>query len=88
VVGYGRFGGERSAKDASGVRRGLMTNLEQYVRDLEDHHHPAAALGRFLLSHSNSPEYLVSNLDAFVRVIQRDLDAERELAQRLQAAHS
>lgn len=60
-----------------------MRHLQAYVEQLEKDRHPAAALGRFLLSHSNSPEYLAGNLDAFTRVCQRDMDDERELAGRL-----
>ncbi len=60
-----------------------MRHLEAYIEQLEKDRHPAAALGRFLLSHSNSPEYLVVNLGAFAQVIQQDLDEAATLGARL-----
>jgi hypothetical protein len=53
-----------------------MANLEAYVKYLEENHHPAAKIGRVLLE-SNSGDYLLVNLKAFVEVVERDVQAER-----------
>jgi ribosomal protein S15P/S13E len=60
-----------------------MKHLEDHVKALEKDNHPAAKLGRFLLSHSNDSRYLVDNLAAFLTSCQKDLAAERDLAQLL-----
>jgi len=39
---------------------------------------PGQHLGAFLLQHSNSPEYLVSQLEAYLEAARADLEAERK----------
>ena len=57
-----------------------MKNIKA-LRDLhEKNGSPACELGDFLLSHSNGPEYLVSNLRRYLAAAESDLEAEQRFA--------
>jgi len=56
-----------------------MRNLVAHTKRLKEHRHPGAALGEFLIQHSNSPEYLVSNLRSFLECCEEDLAEEKAL---------
>ncbi len=50
-------------------------NLQAYTEQLKQDRHPAHKIGQFLLDHSNSPDYLIENLEAFIEVIKSDKKA-------------
>ncbi len=60
-----------------------MRNLEALTNQLEADRNPAAAIGRFLIASSNSPEFLAAHLEAFAAAAKADLAADREFAGRL-----
>jgi hypothetical protein len=57
------------------------------VQDLRDSQNqrqsPGQHIGDFLLQHSNSPEYLVSQLEAYLMAAKMDLSAERNARESL-----
>lgn len=54
-----------------------MKNLENLRDELLADRNPGHEIGTFLLGHSNSPEYLVGHLEAYLEAARRDLFAER-----------
>ena len=63
-----------------------MRNLQAHAERLEKENHPAAALCRFLLAHSNSAAYLDDNLTEILNIIRCDLVNEAAYAARLMTA--
>ncbi len=55
-----------------------MKNIEDWTSRKVEDRSPAQELGRFVLGHSNSPEYLVSNLRSLLRAAEADLGEEKE----------
>lgn len=60
-----------------------MKNLEALTDQLEADRNPAAAIGRFIIASSNSPEFLAGHLRAFAEAAEADLKAEREFHSKL-----
>ena len=60
-----------------------MKNLEALTDELEKMRNPAAAIGKFLIASSNSPEFLAAHLREFADAAEADLAADREMATRL-----
>lgn len=53
-----------------------MNNIKHLTRKHEIVGNPATALGEFLVRHSNSLEYLVSSLTAYLKAAKADLAEE------------
>jgi len=60
-----------------------MKNLKELIKRFEETNHPAQALGKFLLKHSNSPDYLIAALGAFLQAAEADRAAEIEMMKQL-----
>jgi hypothetical protein len=60
-----------------------MKNLEALRDRLTSINHPAHELASFLLTHSNSPEYLAGALASMSEAVALDRAAEAEFASRL-----
>lgn len=64
--------------------------MMKHLIELRDHFralkHPAHKLGDFIVSHSNSPEYLVGVLGAFLKAAQADVDQEKATLDSLMSA--
>lgn len=60
-----------------------MKNLETHTKQLKDNRNPGHEIGEFLLRHSNSIGYLVSQLEGYLEVLRQDQEAEREFAANL-----
>lgn len=56
-----------------------MKNVHELMVQQKAGQNPGHMLGSFLLDHSNSPEYLVSQLTAYLEAAQADLAAERAM---------
>ncbi len=54
-----------------------MNNVEQLTNQLREDRNPAKEIGVFLMSHSNSPEYLLAHLRNFVTALEADIEARR-----------
>lgn len=54
-----------------------MKNLQELRDRLLAARNPGHEIGTFLLQHSNSPEYLVGHLEAYLEAARRDLFAQR-----------
>ena len=50
---------------------------------LKEARNPGHHIGTFLLEHSNSPEYLISQLEGYLEAIKADLEVERAFFHRL-----
>lgn len=57
----------------------MMKNLRKHTDRLKEVGSPAQRIGEFLIRHSNSPGYLVSNLESILACCQEDLQAEKDL---------
>lgn len=57
-----------------------MKNITTLRDRLKEQLNPGHEIGTFLLGHSNSPEYLVSQLEGWLEAAKADLQAEREWA--------
>lgn len=53
-----------------------MKNIQKLINEQEDNCNPGSKIGVFLLEHSNSPEYLVAQLEAYLEAAKKDLDDE------------
>lgn len=56
-----------------------MHNVDALMREQLKKQNPGHELGRFLLSHTNSPEYLVSQLEAYLAASRADLEKEQAM---------
>lgn len=55
-----------------------MDTLKALTEKLRANRNPAAAIGDFLLAHSNDPTYLVPHLRNLLAAAEADLQASRE----------
>lgn len=60
-----------------------MKNIINLMNEQQADRNPGCHLGNFLLEHSNSPEYLVGQLTAYLEAAQADLDQERAFFRKL-----
>lgn len=60
-----------------------MKNLTELRDRLKEINHPGHELASFLLTHSNSPDYLAGVLASMLEAVTRDKAADRDLATRL-----
>jgi hypothetical protein len=60
-----------------------MKHIDDLMKSQQGERNPGQHIGKFLLEHSNSPEYLVSQLSAYLEAAQADLEAERAMFRRL-----
>jgi hypothetical protein len=63
-----------------------MLNIQRLRDRLREQRNPGHEIGTFLIGHSNSLEYLIDHLEAYLEAAKADLQAERALAGRLLAA--
>ncbi len=56
-----------------------MKHIEELRDGQKERRNPGHELGTFLLGHSNSPEYLVSQLTVYLEAAMADLEAERNM---------
>lgn len=60
-----------------------MKNIAQLAEQQKADRNPGHKIGAFLLEHSNSPEYLVSQLEAYLEAAKADLEAEKTIFRKL-----
>lgn len=60
-----------------------LNNIEHLINEQKDKRSPGQWIGKFLLEHSNSPEYLIGQLEAYLEAARADLAAERAVFTRL-----
>jgi hypothetical protein len=61
----------------------MMKNTAESRDRQKGDRNPGHRLGDFLIQHSNSPEYLVSQLEAYLEAVRADLEDERRFFQGL-----
>jgi len=64
-----------------------MKNIETLAAQQKADRNPGHNIGTFLIEHSNSPEYLVSQLEAYLEAAKADLETERSLFRKLSGCH-
>jgi hypothetical protein len=60
-----------------------MTSVQKLRDILKAERNPGHEIGTFLIGHSNSPAYLVSQLEAYLEAARADLEAERSMFRKL-----
>lgn len=60
-----------------------MKNIAELIAAQAEQQNPGQHIGRFLLEHSNSLEYLVSQLEAYLEAARADLESERAVFRKL-----
>ncbi len=60
-----------------------MKHIAELRDKQKEGRNPGHHLGAFLVEHSNSPEYLVSQLTAYLEAAIADLEAERNMFRQL-----
>jgi hypothetical protein len=61
----------------------MLKNVADLAERQKADRNPGHNIGAFLIDHSNSPEYLVSQLEAYLEAAKADLEAERNMFRKL-----